>query len=117
MSASPRLVLLDIEGTTTPIDFVLRVLFPYARARVAAFLESHLSQPDVIADVAGLRAEHARDVAAGRKPPPWADGAAAYARWLMDEDRKLTALKALQGRIWEGGFASGKDPSATEARG
>lgn len=108
MSASPRLVLLDIEGTTTPIDFVLRVLFPYARARVAAFLESHLSQPDVIADVAGLRAEHARDVAAGRKPPPWANGAAAYARWLMDEDRKLTALKALQGRIWEGGFASGE---------
>jgi enolase-phosphatase E1 len=108
VSASPRLVLLDIEGTTTPIDFVYRVLFPYARARVPAFLESHGSQPDVIEDVAGLRAEHERDLAAGRKPPPWKDGAAAYACWLMDGDRKLTALKALQGRIWEGGFASGE---------
>jgi enolase-phosphatase E1 len=108
VSGSPRLVLLDIEGTTTPIDFVFRVLFPYARARVAAFLESHASQPDVIQDVAGLRAEHERDVVAGRKPPPWSDGAAAYARWLMDADRKLTALKALQGRIWESGFASGE---------
>jgi enolase-phosphatase E1 len=108
VSAAPRLVLLDIEGTTTPIDFVYRVLFPYARVRVDAFLETHGAQPDVIADVAGLRAEHDRDVAAGRNPPPWKDGAAAYARWLMDQDRKLTALKALQGRIWEGGFASGE---------
>jgi enolase-phosphatase E1 len=108
VSAAPRLVLLDIEGTTTPIDFVFRVLFPYARARLAAFLDSHASQPDVIEDVAGLRAEHERDLAAGRKPPPWREGAAAYARWLMDADRKLTPLKALQGRIWEGGFASGE---------
>jgi enolase-phosphatase E1 len=108
VSVVPRLVLLDIEGTTTPIDFVFRVLFPYARARVGAFLESHAAQPDVVADVAGLRAEHERDAAAGKEPPPWAEGAAAYARWLMDADRKLTALKALQGRIWEGGFASGE---------
>ena len=108
MNASPRLVLLDIEGTTTPIDFVFRVLFPYARVRLDAFLARHKAQPDVIADVAGLRAEHERDRAAGRNPPPWTDGAAPYARWLMDQDRKLTALKALQGRIWEGGFASGE---------
>jgi enolase-phosphatase E1 len=108
VNAAPRFVLLDIEGTTTPVDFVFRVLFPYARARVAAFLESHGSQPDVVADVAGLRADHERDAAAGRNPPPWKDGAAAYARWLMDQDRKLTPLKALQGRIWEGGFASGE---------
>jgi enolase-phosphatase E1 len=101
-------VLLDIEGTTTPIDFVFRVLFPYARARVSAFLDRHGSQADVMQAVADLRLEHERDQAAGRKPPPWSDGAAAYARWLMDEDRKLTALKALQGRIWEGGFASGE---------
>ena len=108
MNAAPRFVLLDIEGTTTPVDFVFRVLFPYARARVAAFLDSHGSQPDVIADVAGLRAEHERDRDSGRNPPPWSEGAAAYSRWLMDQDRKLTALKALQGRIWEGGFASGE---------
>jgi enolase-phosphatase E1 len=108
VSVAPRLVLLDIEGTTTPIDFVFRVLFPYARVRVEAFLETRGAQPDVIADVAGLRAEHDRDVAARRNPPAWKDGAGAYARWLMDQDRKLTALKALQGRIWEGGFASGE---------
>jgi enolase-phosphatase E1 len=33
--------------------------------------------------------------------------AAAYAEWLMDRDRKSTALKSLQGRIWKGGYRSG----------
>jgi enolase-phosphatase E1 len=33
--------------------------------------------------------------------------AAAYAEWLMHRDRKSTALKSLQGRIWEGGYRSG----------
>ena len=31
----------------------------------------------------------------------------ASARWQMETDRKTTALKALQGRIWKGGFESG----------
>ncbi len=41
VSGEAALVLLDVEGTTTPIDFVLRVLFPDARERVGAFLDSH----------------------------------------------------------------------------
>ena len=62
-------------------------------------------------DVSALRDEHARDVAAGNAPPAW-DGTvetvAAYARWLIDQDRKLTPLKSLQGRIWAEGYAAGQ---------
>ncbi len=108
MSGAPRVVLLDVEGTTTPVDFVYRVLFPYAQARVAAFLEAHATEPDVAADVAALRAEHERDRSAGRRPPAWEEGPAAYTGWLSDQDRKLTALKSLQGRIWAEGFARGE---------
>ena len=108
MSEAPRLVLLDIEGTTTPIDFVSRVLFPYSDARFAEFLEQHASEPQVAADVEGLRLEHERDRAAGRNLPPWDARGAAYARWLLAQDRKLTALKSLQGRIWQQGFESGE---------
>jgi enolase-phosphatase E1 len=32
----------------------------------------------------------------------------AYIHWLMDRDRKSTALKGLQGRIWKSGFESGE---------
>ena len=104
---TPSAYLLDVEGTTAPIDFVYRVLFPYARDRFLPFLAERASDPEVAAEVRGLSDEHRRDVAAGQKPPAWEDtpeGATTYALWLMDRDRKATALKALQGRIWEIGF-------------
>ena len=41
------IVLLDIEGTTTPIAFVHDVLFPYARARVETYIEAHGSDDEV----------------------------------------------------------------------
>ena len=31
-----------------------------------------------------------------------------YIFWLMDRDRKSTALKSLQGKIWKAGFESGE---------
>jgi enolase-phosphatase E1 len=111
VSAAAAFVVLDVEGTTTPVDFVFRVLFPLAHANVGEFLEAHASDPDVARDVAGLRDEHARDAAAGLDPPAWhgsAASAARYARWLMDQDRKLTALKSLQGKIWAEGYAQGR---------
>jgi enolase-phosphatase E1 len=108
VSGGPRVVLLDVEGTTTPVDFVYRVLFPYAQARVAAFLEAHAAEADVAADVAALRAENGRDRSAGLTPPAWEEGPAAYTGWLTQQDRKLTALKSLQGRIWAEGFARGE---------
>ena len=108
---SPRAIVLDVEGTTTPVRFVYDVLFPHAREGMAAFLAAHLLDGVVHGAVAGLRVEHAMDTAAGRNPPAWgedeAEAAAAYARWLMDEDRKATSLKSLQGLIWEEGYRSG----------
>jgi len=112
---SARALLLDIEGTTTPIEFVYQVLFPYARAHIKEFIERHHASPDVGADLVQLRHEHACDVAAKLDPPPWhedssaarLESAVAYVHWLMDRDRKATPLKSLQGKIWEAGYRSG----------
>jgi len=38
-----KAILLDIEGTTTPIDFVHQTLFPFARERMAE-LSQRISQ-------------------------------------------------------------------------
>ncbi len=104
-----RAVLLDVEGTTTPVDFVYGTLFPFARARIGDFLAAHAGEVDVQADVAALREAHAAET---EDPPPWRadaeiDSAVAYVRWLMDRDRKSTPLKSLQGRIWEDGYHAG----------
>ena len=108
---SPRAILLDIEGTTTPIAFVHRVLFPFARVRLREFLEAHRDEPRVRTLVDAFTVEHAADRAAGASPPPWdgtLDAAGAYAHWLMDLDRKSPALKQLQGWIWEEGYRAGQ---------
>jgi enolase-phosphatase E1 len=106
-------ILLDIEGTTTPIDFVYQVLFPYARLHARQFIERHASLPEVRLDLDGLRQEHVEDLRRGLKPPALADGGApqslaAYIDWLIVQDRKLTPLKSLQGKIWEEGYLSGE---------
>jgi enolase-phosphatase E1 len=110
VSTPSSAILLDVEGTTTPIDFVYRVLFPFARERYLAFLSDRFGEADVAADVRVLAEEHRRDATGGQRPPAWEDSpeaVAAYASWLTDRDRKSTALKSLQGRIWEEGFRAG----------
>ncbi len=101
--SSIRAILLDIEGTTTPVDFVYKSLFPYARERVPEFLRAHWDDADVRGDVAGLRAQHQADAATNLAPTPWAssmagsreselNSAPAYVGWLMDRDSKCAPL-------------------------
>jgi enolase-phosphatase E1 len=92
-------ILLDIEGTTTPISFVYDVLFPYARAHVSENLDAD--------DVDALRLTYEEDLRIGFSPPVWSEAPVAYVHWLMDQDRKSTALKNLQGKIWLSGYQRG----------
>ena len=95
-----RGILLDIEGTTTPITFVYDVLFPYARRHAAAYVRKN--------DVSDLRREYEEDERAGHKPALWSDDPLPYIHWLMDQDRKSTALKRIQGEIWLDGYRGGE---------
>jgi enolase-phosphatase E1 len=108
MSDRPRLYLLDVEGTTSPISLVYEQLFPYARRHLPAFLREHGGEADVEADLVLLAEENRADADAPRISVGDLDGAAAYLLWLMDRDRKSTALKALQGRVWKAGFEAGE---------
>ena len=107
-----RVVLLDIEGTTTPMAFVYDVLFPYARARLSSYLRAHIAEDELRDVLATLRAEWQDDARKGEEPPPWAladvPAAARYLEWLMDRDRKSPPLKRIQGWIWQEAFDSGE---------
>jgi len=92
----PTAIITDIEGTTTPIAFVRDTLFPYARSRLPGFLAERGRDPAV----ATLLAE-ASDLAEGR---PVLESLLAW----MDADAKITPLKALQGLIWNEGYARGE---------
>jgi enolase-phosphatase E1 len=94
-----KAILTDIEGTTSSLSFVKDVLFPYARAHMAAFVREHGHEPAVRAQL------HETSRLAGT---PLTDEQAIeqLIRWI-DEDKKITPLKALQGMVWETGYRQG----------
>ena len=94
-----RVILTDIEGTTSAISFVHEVLFPYARQHMRRFVDSEGGREDVQALLRDVRRE------AGLEDG--VDVIGVLLSWI-DEDRKVTALKALQGLIWEHGYQSGE---------
>lgn len=100
-NAALRAIILDIEGTTTPIAFVYETLFPYARAHLGKFFETRSSDADVRHVIERLRTEQTSD-------PDAPASLIQYVEWLMDRDRKSTALKELQGIIWAYGYERGE---------
>jgi len=95
-----RAILTDIEGTTSSISFVKDVLFPFARERLPAFIETHADKPEV---------QHWLHEAAKEAGIIYAEREEIIEllqRWI-DEDRKATPLKALQGMIWDEGYRDG----------
>jgi enolase-phosphatase E1 len=102
-------LLLDIEGTTCPVSFVADTLFPYAAGRMASFLQEEQDNPVVqqlLKQASQAWQEDGDAKAAGLRQ----NGAASigdYLQLLIREDRKLPALKELQGLIWAQGYASG----------
>src|ERR1700722_884355 len=94
---APRVYLLDIEGTVAPVSLVSEQLFPYARAHVAGFLKENLSRPDVQNDLKLLAAENRAELSEDRPTFGVELRNELYERvyllWLMEQDRKSTALK------------------------
>jgi len=114
--ARVRVILLDIEGTTTPIDFVTKTLFPYATGKLEKFLRENSANVEICGLIEELRAQYDADARNGLKPPTWLDDSEEerrrstvnYGQWLIARDSKCTPLKALQGKIWQQGYASGE---------
>jgi enolase-phosphatase E1 len=102
-------LLLDIEGTTCPVSFVAEVLFPYAAAQLGHYLHEQAHSSQVMALLEETEAAWALDpdpAAQQLRVQPGA-GVHDYLALLIQQDRKLPALKQLQGLIWEQGYAEG----------
>lgn len=92
----PRAVLTDIEGTTSSISFIKDVLFPYARDALPGFVARHGKEEEV---------RRWLDVVATENGSICSDAVIVETlQGWIDQDRKHTALKALQGMIWEAGY-------------
>jgi enolase-phosphatase E1 len=111
-----RAILTDIEGTTSSVAFVKDVLFPYARAALPAYVRAHELE---LKSLRGDRSA-AEEIPRSAAGATWGDIAATVGKshlttqetidtllqW-MEEDRKVTPLKTLQGIVWKSGYESG----------
>jgi enolase-phosphatase E1 len=105
-----KAILLDIEGTTTPIDFVHKTLFPYAKEKIGAYVRKNFAQLQT--EIAQLKTEYRADFTNQiygrdfREDAP--ETIVEYLKFLIDVDRKSTPLKSLQGKIWQSGYEAGE---------
>lgn len=95
-----KAVLTDIEGTTSSIAFVHDVLFPYARKHLPRFVADHAEEPAIASLIDDVCSE------AGEADANIGQVVEILKSWI-DEDRKATPLKALQGRVWQHGYEAG----------
>jgi enolase-phosphatase E1 len=94
-----KAIVTDIEGTTSSILFVKDVLFPYARANLADYVRNHLDDPQVKPLLEDVCKEAGSSLSTEQI-------IAQLIQWI-DEDKKVTPLKSLQGLIWEAGYRQG----------
>ncbi|XP_028599659.2 enolase-phosphatase E1 isoform X1 [Podarcis muralis] len=119
--AEVSVLLLDIEGTTTPIAFVKDTLFSYIKDNIREYLRAHWEEEECQEDVGLLRKQAEEDAHMdGVVPIPLEtrDGEEEVERiiqavidnvhWQMSLDRKTTALKQLQGHIWRAAYENGR---------
>jgi enolase-phosphatase E1 len=95
-----KAIVTDIEGTTSSIDFVHKILFPYAANALPGFIRASHAHPDIAVILDNVRAE-AKEYDASL------DRVVEILLTWIGEDRKATSLKALQGHIWRRGYENG----------
>lgn len=110
-SISCTAVLLDIEGTVSPVAFVYDVMFPFIRNNVESFLREnrHLAPVQEAIRLVGEdigRSDTQTWLNENGSEPLSTVTTAVHQ--LMDRDAKVTGLKQLQGLIWKDGFDSGQ---------
>jgi len=105
-----KAIVTDIEGTTSSLSFVKETLFPYARTHIADYLREHADDRSVTPYIEAVEREIGRSLSLDEVIDQ-------LIRWI-DEDKKITPLKAIQGLLWEAGYKNGdfKGHVYTDAR-
>ena len=94
-----KAIVTDIEGTTSSLSFVKDILFPYARAQLAEYVHAHIQDEAIQLIQADSSKEVGQDLSIEQL-------IIQLIQWI-DEDKKVTPLKSLQGLIWEAGYQKG----------
>lgn len=95
-----KALLLDIEGTTTPISFVTDILFPYAQKQYDHYIRTNWNHPDFVPVKEAFRSE---DPSLVTDP----GHLITFVEEKHSKNEKHTAFKSLQGNLWKSGYEDG----------
>ncbi|MCS6957900.1 MAG: acireductone synthase [Aquificaceae bacterium] len=95
-----KAILTDIEGTTSSLDYVKSVMFPYSKEKLEDFLRLHWEEETVQKVIKGLEEKLKREV-------DLKVAVQTLGEWI-EKDLKEPLLKEIQGHIWEEGFLKGE---------
>lgn len=95
-----KAILTDIEGTITRISFVKDVLFPYAEKQLPTFLRLNTKKAHVAEQIAAVKTII-------DEPNADLERVISVLLTWIEEDKKITPLKQLQGLIWQTGYEHG----------
>ncbi|WP_393971412.1 acireductone synthase [Oxyplasma meridianum] len=108
-------VILDIEGTTTPLDFVHKTLFQFAKQNLHDFLNENINSENVrkalnelsklYTDTVGKNTRS--DLKSSATDDISMENATSMLYHLIDMDSKASQLKMIEGMIWEKGYRDG----------
>lgn len=96
-----KLFLFDIEGTTTDINFVHKVLFPYSEKCLKDYVLNHQNHPVVMKAIEDVRMTVQQEE---QKQLGLYEIIDKLLEWI-NTDRKHRALKEIQGLIWDVGYS------------
>lgn len=99
-----KLFLFDIEGTTTDINFVHKVLFPYAYQALEGYVLTHQNEPKLQKALEDVRKTVWEEE---QKKLELHEVIDQLKSWIKS-DRKHPALKEIQGHIWDIGYSKGE---------
>ena len=96
-----KLYLFDIEGTTTDINFVHKVLFPYSETHLNDFVLHHQNESIIAKAISDVKETVQKEE---NRQLDITGVVQTLEKWIR-EDRKHGALKEIQGHIWDIGYS------------
>jgi enolase-phosphatase E1 len=96
-----KLFLFDIEGTTTDIHFVHKVLFPYASDHLREYVLHHQNETSIANAIDDVKTTILKEE---NQHLDFDSVIETLLKWIKT-DRKHPALKEIQGHIWDIGYS------------
>lgn len=99
-----KVILMDIEGTMTSIDFVHKTLFPFSTQKMSSFIQENYESSVVKESLEKVRETLKEEE---QKEGDLNELISVLLNWI-EVDRKHPALKAIQGVLWKQGYEKGQ---------